>query len=94
MQRRFRSVSRFFWLATLFLLAIIPLFGVASALWNWHGVCLDRHGAEFACSWGRFAVQEMFWAVFLLIPFLFLAALVHLGMAFIEFIVSLTRRGM
>lgn len=93
MHRRFRSIRRFFWLATLFSPVVILLFGVTSALWNWQGVCLDRHGVEFACSWGRFAVQEMFWATFLLIPFLFLAALAHLGMALIELIVSLTRKG-
>ncbi|MCS7011419.1 MAG: hypothetical protein N2049_01825 [Anaerolineales bacterium] len=87
MPRLFRSVKRFFWLAALVLLVTIPITGVLSAALHWRGVCSDLHGGNVPCSWGRFAIGEMFWASFLFIPFLFVAVLVHLGMALMEFLV-------
>lgn len=92
MQRAFRIVKRVFLLLSLLLLLTVPVVGLVSAAFNWRGVCYGFTDGESPCSWWEFARNEMFWATFIFVPFLFLAAIAYIGMSLAEFISSLVRR--
>ncbi len=92
MQRAFRIVKRVFFILTLLLLLTVPVVGLASAAFNWQGICYGFTDGESPCSWWEFASREMFWATFIFVPFLFLAAVAYLGMSLAEFIANLARK--
>lgn len=92
MQRAFCIVKRVFLVLTLLLLLAVPVVGLVSAAFNWEGVCYGFTDGESPCSWWEFARNEMFWAMFIFVPFLFLASLVYIGMSLAEFIAGLVRR--
>jgi hypothetical protein len=59
---------------------------------NYEGICRGFRGGQWECKWWEYAGNEMFWAIFIFIPYLFIASLVFLGMSLTEFIVSLVRK--
>lgn len=92
MQRAFRLIKRIFVILTLLLLLAVLVIGLASAAFNWRGVCDDIAYGERPCTWWEFARSEIFWATFLLIPFLFVAAVAYFGMSLAEFIAQFARK--
>lgn len=92
MNRVFRLLMRILVIIGLLLLAAVVLIGIISAAMNWQGTCDVAGGGQAACSWFRFALGEMFWGLFLFIPYFFLAALILLGMSLFQFIRSLVKR--
>lgn len=89
MERAFRVVKRIFLILTVLLLIVVAAIGLFSALFNWQGVCDQADGTQAPCSRLGFAINEMFWATFLFIPFFFIATLVYLGMSLAQFIAML-----
>jgi len=92
------DLERIFLVAGRLLLLAIPVRGLVSPALNWEGVCYGFTDGQSACPWWRYALNEMFWASFIFIPFLFLASLIWLGMSLIQFVLSartkiLERRG-
>jgi hypothetical protein len=92
MNRVFRLLTRILVIIGLLLLLVVLLIGIISAAFNWQGVCEVTEGAPVPCTWLRFALGEMFWALFVFIPYFFLAALILLGMSLYQFIRSLVQR--
>lgn len=91
MNRLFRIIKLFFLVVGLLLLLAIPVSGLVSATLNWEGICTNLD-VQAPCTWWEYAGNEMFWAIFIFIPFLFIAALVFLGMSLAQFIVSLVQK--
>ena len=88
MDRAFRIIQRIFLISGILLLLTIPITGLVSTALHWEGVCDGSTGGQTACPWWRYALNEMFWATFIFIPFLFLAALTWLGMSLAQFVRS------
>ena len=80
MERAFRVVKRIFLIAGLLLLLAIPVSAAVSTALHYNGTCRGTQGVGWACSGWEYAAAEMFWALFIFIPFLFLATLVFLCM--------------
>jgi len=74
------------------LLIAIPIVGLVSTANNYQGVCLDSANGEQPCTWMQYAGNEMFWATFIFIPFLFLASIVWLGMSAVQFIAEMRQK--
>ena len=92
MNRVFRLLIRILVIIGLLLLVVVVLIGIISTAMNWQGTCDVAEGGQVACSWFRFAFGEMFWGLFLFIPYFFLAALLLLGMSLFQFVRSLVQR--
>jgi len=92
MKKTFQWINRILLGLGLLLVLVVVIGGLISAALNWQGTCEDASGVQMTCSWGRFALQEMFWGAFLLIPYFFLATLVYLVMTLVQFIASLRKR--
>ena len=92
MNRAFRILKLIFLITGLLLLIAIPVSGLISTAVNWHGSCEKGAQEPGPCSWGEYALQEMFWSIFIFIPFLFLATLLLLGLSIIQFITSLVKK--
>lgn len=88
MNRTFRIIKLVFLVIAILLCVAIPIVGLASAALNWQGICYGFTDSQLPCSWWQYAKNEMFWASFLFVPLLFLAALVWIGMAIAQFIVE------
>jgi hypothetical protein len=92
MNRAFRIIKFIFLVIGLLLLLSIPVSGLVSTAVNWKGVCFGFTDGQWECPWWEYAGDEMFWAMFIFIPFLFIATLVFLGMSLAQFIVSLAQK--
>ena len=92
MNRAFRIIKFIFLVIGLLLLLSIPVSGLVSTAVNWKGVCFGFTDGQWECPWLEYAGDEMFWAMFIFIPFLFIATLVFLGMSLAQFIVSLAQK--
>ncbi len=92
MNRVLRIITRLFLVVGFLLLLVIPVSGLISAALHWEGVCAGPDGVQTACSWWKYASNEMFWGIFIFIPFLFLAAVVFLGMSLLQFAASLVEK--
>jgi hypothetical protein len=92
MNRAFRIIKFIFLVIGLLLLLSIPVSGLVSTAVNWKGVCYGFTDGQWECPWWEYAGDEMFWAMFIFIPFLFIATLVFLGMSLAQFIVSLAQK--
>jgi len=88
MNRAFRIIKLVFLVIGLLLLLAIPVSGLISAAVNWKGVCYGFTDGQWQCSWWEYARSEMFWVMFIFIPFLALATVVFLGMSLAQFIAS------
>jgi predicted membrane protein len=86
MNRAFRIIRLVFLVIAILLCLAIPASALISTLISWHGLCSGFTDGQTVCSWWEFARNELFWASFLFIPFLFLASLVWLGMSLAQFI--------
>lgn len=86
MSRVFRVIKLVFLGLGLLLLLTIPVTGLISAASHWEGVCEMEAGQEEPCSWWEYAVNEMFWMLFIFIPYFFAAALAWAGMAVVQFV--------
>lgn len=86
MPRAFRVIKLTFLLTGILLLLAVPAAGLVSAALHWQGFCENAPGAVSPCSWGQYALREMFWGIFFFIPYFFLAALAWLGMSLAQFI--------
>ena len=75
----------------LFCLAI-PIVGLGSTAINYHGICYGFTDSQSPCTWMEFARNEMFWASFIFIPLLFLAAVVWILMAAVQFVVEMRQK--
>jgi hypothetical protein len=92
MNRTFRIIKLVFLVIGILLLLAIPATGLISAAVNWKGVCYGFTDGQAPCSWWQYARNEMFWAMFIFIPFFFLAAVVWAGMSLAQFIKFLLDR--
>ena len=92
MHRTFRIVKLIFLLAGILLLIAIPIVGLVSTTHSYQGVCLDPVNGEHPCTWMQYAGNEMFWASFIFIPFLFLASVVWLGMSAVQFVAQMRQK--
>lgn len=77
-----------FLLAGILLCLAIPVAGLVSTVNGWDGTCRGFNHDEWACPWWEYAGTEMFWASFTFIPLLFLAAVVWLVMAALQFFIA------
>jgi hypothetical protein len=92
MERLIRIIKRLFLILGALLLLVVLAVGIFSAFSNWQGVCEPTSGVQVPCSRVEFMLREMFWGIFLFIPYLFLATLVYLGMSLAQFITSLAQK--
>ena len=92
MQRTFRIIKLIFLVTGILLLVAIPIVGLVSTANGYQGVCLDAANGEHPCTWMQYAGNEMFWAFFIFIPFLFLASIVWLGMSAVQFVVEMRKK--
>jgi hypothetical protein len=83
--RAFRIIKLVFLVAGILLCLAIPVAGLVSTATGWEGICYGFTDGQHACPWWEYAGTEMFWASFLFIPLLFLAGVVWLGMAGVQF---------
>jgi len=86
--RTFRIIKLIFLIASVLLCLAIPVAGLVSTVKGWDGTCQGFNHDQLACPWWEYAGTEMFWASFSFIPFLFLAVLVWLVMALLQFILG------
>ena len=92
MHRTFRIIKLIFLVTGILLLVAIPIVGLVSTANTYQGVCLDSTNGEHPCTWMQYAGNEMFWATFIFIPFLFLASIVWLGMSAVQFVVGMGKK--
>ncbi len=92
MNRAFRIIKFIFLIVGLLLLLAIPVSGLVSTALHWEGVCYGRPSGQWECPWWEYAGDEMFWAMFIFVPFLFIATFVFLGMSLAQFIVALVQK--
>jgi hypothetical protein len=92
MDRAFRIIKLIFLILGLLLLLAIPVSGLISTVANYSGICHGFTDGQVPCPWEQYALNEMFWASFLFIPFLLLATLVWLGMSLVQFIAGLREK--
>lgn len=88
MQRIFRIIKLIFLGISILLCLAIPVAGLISTVTGWEGICYGFTDGQHDCSWWEFAGTEMFWASFLFIPLLFVASLVWIVIAIIQFVME------
>ena len=88
----FRKINRILLFLGLLLLVAVLLIGIISAAVNWQGICESGTAGPEPCSWIQFALREMFWGIFLFIPYFFIAALINLVIALSHFVASLVTK--
>jgi phosphotransferase system glucose/maltose/N-acetylglucosamine-specific IIC component len=92
MSRAFRIIKLVFLVLGLLLLLAIPVTGLISAAVHYEGVCERQAGEPSPCSWWQYAVNEMFWVMFIFIPYFFAAAVAWTGMSLVQFIQTMVRK--
>ena len=92
MHRTFRIIKLIFLVTGILLLIAVPIVGLVSTANSYQGVCLDSTNGDHPCTWMQYAWNEMFWASFIFIPFLFLVSIVWLVMAAVQFIVAMRQK--
>jgi len=91
MQRAFRIIKLIFLGISILLCLAIPVVGLVSTATSWGGVCESASGL-YACSWWKFAGNEMLWMSFLFIPLLFAAAIIWLAMSAVQFVIAMIKK--
>jgi len=86
--RIFRIIKLIFLVTSLLLCLAIPVAGLVSTASGWHGTCQGFNHEVSPCPWWEYAGTEMFWASFVFIPLLFVAGVVWLVMAALQFIMA------
>ena len=92
MHRTFRTIKLIFLIAGILFCLAIPIVGLGSTAINYHGICYGFTDSQSPCTWMEFARNEMFWASFIFIPLLFLAAVVWILMAAVQFVVEMRQK--
>jgi hypothetical protein len=70
-------------------------FATASPMVNHNvhgGICNGFTDGQSQCAWWEYARNEMFWVSFLFAPFLFLASIVWIIMAAVQFVVGMKQK--
>ena len=88
MARTFRIIKLIFLVTSILLCLAIPVAGLVSTVRGWDGTCQGFNHDQWDCPWWEYAGTEMFWSSFMFIPLLFVAALVWLVMAALQFIIA------
>lgn len=88
MNRTIRIIKLIFLGIALLLCLAVPVIGLVSTAQHWQGICSDLNGGQLPCTWWQYARAEMFWALMVFIPFMFVTSLVWVGMALVQFIAS------
>jgi hypothetical protein len=86
--RAFRIIKLVFLIASMLLCLAIPVAGLVSTVTGWEGICYGFTDGQHDCPWWEYAGTEMLWTSFLFVPLLFVATLVWLGMAGLQFVVA------
>ena len=92
MNRTFRIIKLVFLILGVLLCLAIPLMGLISTAVTYHGVCHGFTDGQSPCTWMEYARNEMFWSSFIFVPLLFLASLVWLIMAAVQFITEIVQK--
>ena len=92
MTRVFRIIKLIFLVACILLCLAIPMAGLVSTMTGWEGLCYGFTDGQHNCPWWEYAGREMFWASFTFVPLLFVAAVVWLIMAALQFIMASVRK--
>jgi hypothetical protein len=74
------------------LLLGILVMGFISTAVNWQGVCDIEGEGQVSCSWLQFALREIFWGIFIFIPFFLIAALINIGILLYQLIGSVATK--
>ncbi len=88
MNRTIRIIKLLFLGIALLLCLAVPVIGLVSTVQHWQGTCNDLNGGQLPCTWWDYARGEMFWALMVFIPFMFVTSLAWIGMALVQFIAS------
>ena len=92
MNRAFRIIKLIFLILGILLCLAIPIVGLVSTATTFHGICYGFTDGQSQCAWWEYARNEMFWVSFLFAPFLFLASIVWIIMAAVQFIVGMKEK--
>ena len=88
MQRAFRIIKLIFLGISVLLCLAIPIAGLVSTATSWEGICYGFTDGQHDCPWWEYAGTEIFWATFLFVPLLFIASLVWMAFAAIQFVME------
>jgi len=88
MNRTIRIIKLVFLALALLLCLAIPVIGLVSTAASWDGICYGFTDGQVPCSWWEYARTEMFWALMIFIPFIFITSLVWIAMAIVQFVHS------
>ena len=86
MKRTFRIIKLVFLILGILFCLAVPILGLVSTATTYQGTCHGFTEGQSPCTWMEYAGKEMFWSSFIFVPLLFLAAIVWLVMAAIQFI--------
>jgi len=89
MNRVFRIIKLIFLVLGILLCLAIPIIGLVSTATTYHGICSGFTDGQSPCTWMEYARNQMFWSLFIFIPLFFLASVVWLIMAAVQFIVEM-----
>lgn len=92
MQRILRIIKLIFLGISIFLCLAIPIAGLVSSVTSWEGICYGVTDGSHECSRWEFFWREIFWASFIFIPLLFVASLVWIVIAIIQFVTERVNR--
>ncbi|MDX9993400.1 MAG: hypothetical protein RBS68_15270 [Anaerolineales bacterium] len=88
MNRKIRILKLIFLVIVLLLCLAVPIFGLVSTATSWHGSCYGFTDGQWQCPWWEYAQTEIFWALMIFIPVLFVLSLAWIGMACVQFILA------
>ena len=92
MNRTIRIIKLIFLVIALLLCLAVPVIGLISTATTWAGTCYGFTDGQWECSWWEYARTEMFWALMIFIPFIFITALAWIVMAVVQFIYALWQK--
>jgi hypothetical protein len=86
MNRTIRIIKLIFLAIVLLLCLAVPVVGLVSTATTWQGTCHGFTDGQWPCPWWEYAQTEIFWALMIFIPVLFILSLAWIGMAFVQFV--------
>ncbi len=88
MNRTIRIIKLVFLALALLLCLAIPIIGLVSTVTSWDGICYGFTDGQTPCSWWEYARTEMFWALMIFIPFIFITSLVWIVISAVQFVAA------
>lgn len=88
MNRTIRIIKLVFLALALLLCLAIPVIGLVSTATSWDGICYGFTDGQTPCSWWEYARTEMFWALMIFIPFIFITSLVWIAISAVQFVAA------